>query len=141
LATHPGWGNTDLWVAAGLAAGLRWGWPAALLFLKPTFGILALTVIRDRRLWIGMAVLAVASLPVLGLWIDYLEAMQNLRIGWDYSVPGLPLVALPVVAALAGRSDQLPITAPLPARREVGVIHVVTTHLRTGPPVRERAAG
>jgi hypothetical protein len=126
------WGNTDLWVAAGLAAGIRWGWPAALLVLKPTFALLAVPLLGDRRLWAGAAVLAAASAPLLGLWVDYVEAMRNLRIGWDYSLPGLPLVVLPLVAAAAGQVERARVVSPDSVPHIAHPLRAISARLRAG---------
>src|SRR5690349_15253236 len=45
-------GNTDMWMAAGVAAGLVWGWPAILVTLKPTLAPLALIGVRLPLFWI-----------------------------------------------------------------------------------------
>jgi hypothetical protein len=109
------WGNTDLWVAAAVAGGIRWGWPAVLVFLKPTFAPLALVGVRDRRFWLGVGVLALVSLPMLPLWADYLTAMRHLRIDPLYSVRSLPLVLVPVVAWLSrGSSSARSVSSRLP---------------------------
>ncbi len=99
-------GNTDMWVAAAVAGAIRWGWPATLVVLKPTFAPLALIAILDRRAWITAIVLAFASLPMLPLWLDYLTAMQHLRIGLDYSLGSLPFALISVVAMLAQQADR-----------------------------------
>ena len=93
-------GNTDLWMAAAVAGGLRWGWPAALLVIKPTFLPLALVGARRREFWIALAAVAAASIPMAALWLDYGQAMRNLTIGADYSLGSLPLVLAPIVAWL-----------------------------------------
>jgi hypothetical protein len=89
-------GNTDMWVSAGVAAGLRWGWPAALIVVKPTFLPLALVGVRHRSTWIVGAVLAVVSLPLLS---DYITSMVNLRVdGFAYAAVSLPFALIPLVA-------------------------------------------
>lgn len=94
-------GNTDIWMTAAVAAGLRWGWPVVFLFLKPTMAPLTLIGIRRRSWWVAVAVVAVLSLPQLPLWFDYLAAMRNLSLAADYSLGSLPILAVPVVAWLA----------------------------------------
>jgi hypothetical protein len=89
-------GNTDMWVAAGVAAGLRWGWPAALIVVKPTFLPLALVGVRHRSTWVVGAALALVSLPLVP---DYITAMTNLRVdGIAYAAVSLPFAVLPLVA-------------------------------------------
>jgi hypothetical protein len=91
-------GNTDLWMAAAVAGGLRWGWPAALLAIKPTFLLFAAVGIRRRSFWIALGGLAIVSIPMAALWLDYVQAMRNVTITADYSVGSLPLVLAPLIA-------------------------------------------
>jgi hypothetical protein len=91
-------GNTDIWAVAAICAGLRWGWPAVLLTIKPTFAPLALLGVRRRSWWIVAGLLGVASLLMLPLWLDYLRVMANVSIGWTYSLGSIPLVSVPIVA-------------------------------------------
>ena len=109
-------GNSDMWVAAGVAGALLWGWPAALVALKPTFLPLALLGIRRRGWWIALTV-GLASIGVMApLWADYVKVVGNVHFGWDYSIGSLPLAVLPLVACL-GRSQSRRVSAPdgLPA--------------------------
>jgi hypothetical protein len=91
-------GNTDMWAMAGVAAGLRWGWPAVFLLIKPTFAPFALVGIRHRSWWLVLAGMAVFGLLTLPLWLDYLTAMTNIRVPSDYSLGSIPLLLVPVVA-------------------------------------------
>ena len=96
-------GNTDMWVAAGVAAGLVWGWPALLVLLKPTFAPLALIGVRHRSWWVGAALAFVFVVLSLPMWMDcFLTTLRNMR-GLDitYSLGSLPLVLIPVVAWLS----------------------------------------
>lgn len=105
-------GNTDMWVMAGVAAGLLWGWPAVLLTLKPVFAPFALVGIRQRSWWVaagGMIVFVGVTLP---LWIQYLTVMRNLRIGADYSLASVPLMLIPVVAWCARDKEAAPDPTP-----------------------------
>ena len=94
-------GNTDLWVWAGVAAGLRFGWPALVVVVKPSLGPLILAGARHRSWWIGAAVLAVACIPFGALWFDWLAVVRNSPAGLTYSVANLPWLAVPIVAWLA----------------------------------------
>jgi hypothetical protein len=101
------YGNPCIWIAALIAGGLRWGWPAALIAFKPQFAVLALIGIRHRSWWILSAGLAVVSLTMLPLWMDYLTVMRNAR--WDvispfYWLNNVPLLAVPVVAWVGSSS-------------------------------------
>jgi hypothetical protein len=124
------YGNTDLWIAAAVAAGIKLGWPLALIALKPTFLPLLLVLGRDRRTWFALLVVALAGLPFLRLWPDYVLAMQNLRIGWDYSLASLPLVCLSLVAWVA-RSRH-----PLADRIGAVTVGSETKHGALGRPIR-----
>ena len=105
-------GNTDLWIAAAVAGGIRWGWPAVLVVIKPTFLILAAVGVRRRSFWLAAGTLAVASIPMAALWLDYVVAMRNMTISADYSVGSIPLVVAPLVAwALRTRDVPSPSTA------------------------------
>ena len=92
------WGNTDMWALAGVAAGLRWGWPAVLLFLKPTLAPFALVGIRKPSFWVVGSVMLVLAVVMLPLWLDYFTAVRNLQIPWDYSLVSIPPMFIPIVA-------------------------------------------
>lgn len=92
------YGNTDMWIAAAIAAALLWGWAGPLLVLKPVFAPFALIGIRRRGWWIAAGLLVLASIPMLPLWRDYAIAMADLEAGLDYGVGSLPLLLIPVVA-------------------------------------------
>ncbi len=70
-------GNGSLWVAAGIVAGNRWGWPAAFIVLKPNLAPWALVGARRRAFWVVLAGLALVSLLMLPLWFDWLHALQT----------------------------------------------------------------
>ena len=91
-------GNTDMWMAAAVAGGFLWGWPAALVMLKPTYLLLALAGAPRRLWWAGWGLLAVVSLPLLPLWADYLVTLRNSGIPWSYSLANTVLPLMPVVA-------------------------------------------
>jgi hypothetical protein len=103
-------GNTDLWIAAAVGAGLVWGWPLVMLAIKPTFLIFCVIGVRRRPFWIAAAVFAAASIPMAALWLDYGTAIRNMSIDPDYSVGSLPLVLSAVIAWLFRRRDRDGIT-------------------------------
>ena len=110
-------GNSDLWITAGIAAGLRYGWPAVLVFLKPTLAPFALVGIRQRSWWVGMAVLAAVSVLMLPLWGDWWTAIQNGRgLGLAYSLPNLAMPLIPLAAWITS-STRAPSTARLSRQR------------------------
>jgi len=92
------YGNTDMWVAAAIAAGVRWGWPSVLVSFKPSLAVFGVLGIRTRAWWIAAAVLALVSLPFIGLWLQYPTVMRNSTAGWYYSFGNLPFFVLPIVA-------------------------------------------
>lgn len=101
-------GNTDMWVTAFLALGLRFGWPLALVAVKPTFAVLAVLGLRDRRAWIGAVVVLIACLPFGALWIEWFAVARNAPGGLTYSLESVPTVILPVWAWLASTRTQPP---------------------------------
>ena len=71
-------GNTDMWIAAAIAGGVRWAWPSVFVTFKPSLAFFAVIGIRSRSWWIAAVVLALASLPFLSLWLDYPTVMTQL---------------------------------------------------------------
>lgn len=98
-------GNTDMWMAAAVAAGLAYAWPAAIAVIKPTFIPIALLALRRRRGWLALAFLAVISVPLGQLWLDWIAVVRNGPGGPGYSLPNYLWVAAPGLAWLA-RSDR-----------------------------------
>lgn len=96
-------GNPAMWIAAAVAAGTRWGWPAALVLVKPSLAPLALIGIHDRRWWVAIGGIAIASLVLLPLWTEYVTVLANARgprASLLYSITDLPLMLIPIVAWL-----------------------------------------
>jgi hypothetical protein len=105
------WGNTGMWIAALVALGLVWGWPAALVLLKPSLAPFVLAGAHTpRTLVLGVAMVAAVSLAMLPLWVDFVIAIRNAGASWPsifYSLPDIPLILMPVLARAArtnGRS-------------------------------------
>ncbi len=97
-------GTPTIWIVALTALGPRFGWPGALVFMKPTLGLFALFGIRDRRWWLACAGLAVVSLAMLPMWFDWLTIAMNARgegAGIWYSFNDVPFMFVPVAAWLA----------------------------------------
>lgn len=92
------YGNTDMWVGAAIAAGVRWGWPSVLTTLKPSLVFFAVLGIRSRAWWIAAGLLAVASLPFLALWALYPTATGNSSARPWYSLADLPFLLIPIAA-------------------------------------------
>jgi len=97
-------GNTDLWVMAIVAAGLRWSWPSVLVAVKPSFAPLMLGGVRHRSWWIGLVVVGAVSVTFGSLWSEWFAVVRHAPGSLLYSVLDLPLVLVPV-AAWAGRRD------------------------------------
>ena len=95
-------GNTEMWVVAVVAASIRWGWPSVLLLIKPPFLPLAIIGMRRRSWWIAAAVIGAISIPMLPLWLDYVNSTLNMSIRSDYALGGIPLVSVPLVAWIGG---------------------------------------
>ena len=96
------WGNTGMWMAAFVALGILWGWPAALVLIKPSLlPFLAAGLRRPRALMAGIAALALLGLLMLPLWADFFTAVRNAGSSWPsllYSLPDIPLLFIPVIA-------------------------------------------
>src|SRR4029078_6946076 len=58
------YGNTDMWIAAFIAGGVRWAWPAVLVSIKPSLAPFALIGIRSRWWGIAAAILGLDGPPV-----------------------------------------------------------------------------
>lgn len=104
-------GNPVIWATAAVALGTIWHWPSAFAILKPTIIPFALIGVRDRRWWVTVALLGVASLPFLALTLIYprvlLDAQTNPidgRGGPFYSISEFPLLLIPVFAWIGRRS-------------------------------------
>ena len=94
-------GNTDMWVTAFIAAGVRWAWPSVFITFKPSLVFFAAIGILTRAWWVAALLLGLASLPFIGLWLDYPTAMANSSAKFWYSFGNLPFFVLPIVAWLA----------------------------------------
>ncbi len=95
------YGNTNMWVAAFVAAGLVFGWPSVLVLVKPSLAPFALIGIRRGRWWLALGVLALVSVPLGSLWIDYVTAMRNSSLDASHALVTLPVMLSPVWAWLA----------------------------------------
>ena len=91
-------GNTDMWVAAFLALGLRFGWPALLVAAKPSFAPFMLAGLRTRSWWVGLPIVFAAGLPFGTLWFDWLAVVRNAPMGLEYSLLNVPLLFIPIIA-------------------------------------------
>jgi hypothetical protein len=103
-------GTPTIWLVAAVAAGLRWGWPGALVLLKPSLLPFALIGIRSRGWWITIGALALATLPLIGMVPDWLAAITDGqgKSGLLYSAKDLPIVLIPFFAWLGRTRLRLP---------------------------------
>jgi hypothetical protein len=95
------YGNSNMWVAAAVAAGVRWGWPVVLVAFKPSVGFFGVIGVRTRAWWIAAGLLALASAPLAALWIEYPTVLLHSSAGIWYSLPEYPYLFLPVLGWLA----------------------------------------
>lgn len=96
-------GNTDMWVAAFVALGCRYGWPGLLAGIKPSLAPLALAGAWRRSWWLILPVALLAAVPFGGLWPDWLSVVRHAPGDLFYSVLALPMVTLPLIAFHARR--------------------------------------
>ncbi len=91
-------GNTDLWVWAAIALGLRLAWPALLIVVKPSLFPFMLIGIRHRSWWIGAIVVAVLAIPFGSLWFDWIAVIRNAPKDVTYSLANVPWLIVPIIA-------------------------------------------
>jgi hypothetical protein len=94
-------GTPTIWVIAALALATRWPAWSALILVKPTLAPLALIGVRDRRWWILVLALALVSLALLPMTIEWIRSVLNLtgdKAGLLYSMENVPLVIVPLAA-------------------------------------------
>ena len=106
-------GNPTMLFVASVALATVWAVFGPFALLKPSLFPFALVGIRRRAWWLGLAVLAIVSLPFGGMWIDYGKVLLNARheLGLLYNVGQVPTLLLPVAAWLGS------------SRRDVGGRH------------------
>jgi hypothetical protein len=104
-------GNSDMWVLGGIALGIRFGFPALLVIVKPSLFPFLLAGVRHRSFWLGIPVVALLCLVFGFLWIDWIHVILNAPGGLFYSLGAVTLMLVPVVAYLgrtAGRDREPP---------------------------------
>ena len=100
-------GNTTMWLAGFVAAGLWRPGPALLVTIKPSLLPFAAIGIRRPGWWRSALVLAVLCLPFGALWVQYATALLNADTTPFYSLASIPLMLVPVLAWV-GRSRREP---------------------------------
>jgi hypothetical protein len=106
-------GNSDLWSAGFVAAGILWGWPSVLTLFKPAFPPVALIGIRRRSWWIALVACAIVSLLFLPYWSQYFTAASNWDLPIARSLPNLPILLIPMIAWVGRRRPTLPYSRPM----------------------------
>ena len=115
-------GNPAIWVAAALALGTLYGWPALGVLLKPSLAPFALVGFWRHSWRMPMVVGAIVSLPFVPMWGDWVAVLMNARSarsGPFYSVIDVPLLLIPLLAWLA-RTRVAPDPGSVPPMRVVG---------------------
>jgi hypothetical protein len=101
------YGNPTMWVAAAVAAGTIWAWPAVLVAIKFTLAPFALVGLRRRSGWVALAVLVAASIPLWDTWLDYVVVLSNVRgASALYSWIDVPAVSVGLVAWIGSRRSR-----------------------------------
>jgi hypothetical protein len=99
-------GNPTIWIAMFIAVGTLWRPAFALVLLKPSLFPFAFLGMRSRGWWFAVAGIAVLSLAMLPMWVDYIRVLVNARGSmasiW-YSARDVPLLVMPLVAWAASR--------------------------------------
>jgi hypothetical protein len=94
-------GTPTIWIVAFVALGTRWPALSALVLLKPSLFPFALFGIRHRPWWLAAGVLAIVSLVLLPMDLDWLRSVLNAsgpRSGLSYSLADVPFMAVPLIA-------------------------------------------
>jgi hypothetical protein len=102
-------GNSDMWILAAIALGLRFGWPALLIVVKPSLFPFLLAGVRHRSFWLAIPVVALLCVPFGLLWIDWVKVLLHAPGSLFYSLGAVTLMAVPVVAYVgrtAGRVQE-----------------------------------
>ena len=96
-------GNPAMWILAASSLATLYGWPAVFVLLKPTLAPFALFGIRRRSWWVALGAFALLSLPLGGMWLDWLHVGFNATNGGIlYSLGYVPTMLVPL-AAYVGR--------------------------------------
>ena len=106
-------GNSDIWSACFVAAGLVWAWPTVLGFFKPAFAPFFIIGIRHRSYWMAVGVSAVVALFFLPYWPQYVTAATHWDLSIDRSLLNVPMLLIPVIAWL-GKTDSRAAQSPSP---------------------------
>lgn len=125
-----------MWVAAGAALGTRYGWPALLVAIKPSLALFTLTGVLHRSWWLGLPLLALASIPFGWLWIEWIAVVWHAPAGLDYSLLNAPFPAAVMIAAWAAKKRTSP--RPYRSRDRTGVAGALRHFRRSATLRRQR---
>jgi hypothetical protein len=100
------YGNTNMWVAGMIAAGVVLAWPSVLILFKPAFAPFALIGVNRRRWWVAMGILCLAALPFGTMWLDYATVIRNSSLSASYGLINLPLMVAPLIAWVGRRRPE-----------------------------------
>jgi hypothetical protein len=93
------WGTPVIWLLPAVAWGFLLGWPAVVVFLKPTLAPFALAgLTHPRSLIFGCLGFTLLALPFGSLWFDWLTAIRNSDLAVSYALTQNLLLVIPVVA-------------------------------------------
>jgi hypothetical protein len=117
------YGNTNMWVAAMIAAGVVLAWPSVMILFKPAFAPFALIGIKRRRWWVAMGILCLAAVPFGTMWLDYATVIRHSSLSASYGLINLPLMVAPLIAWMGRRRPErtvhLEVNAPAEAVPDV----------------------
>lgn len=99
-------GNSDIWSAGFVAAGVVWGWPSVLGLYKPAFLPVVVIGIWRRSWWVALAAVVIVSLAFLPYWQQYLTVATNWEAPITRSLPNVPILFIPILAWLGSRRRQ-----------------------------------
>jgi heme/copper-type cytochrome/quinol oxidase subunit 4 len=107
-------GNPVMWMAAFLALGF-----GPLVLLKPTLAPFALVAARERRWWLGAAILLVLAVVPWSTWLDYLVVLGNAsESNWFYVAGNVPIMLVAwLVRTPISRTSPVRVVAVLWRRR------------------------
>lgn len=114
LAIYPGavintaWnGNIVMWGLFFVALATRWPFFGSWVLLKPTLAPFALVGIWRRQWWLGLGVLALASLPFAYLFADYVTVLRNAQTadGIVFYATAWLVMLIPLIAWASGHRE------------------------------------
>jgi len=93
-------GNPAMWAFAFGCLAVSTSWTGPLLLFKPTLAPFALFGAWHRRWWVALAIVALAALPFVAMWFDYVVVVRNAQPTGSFLLHDYPLLLIPVVGWL-----------------------------------------